>query len=68
MSHPATPQVGIVMGSESDWPTLIVSAPQTAFLRRISGRGQMLGLEAPGQECFVVLDGGGVGQVLEDVT
>jgi 5-(carboxyamino)imidazole ribonucleotide mutase len=26
MSHPATPQVGIVMGSESDWPTLIAAA------------------------------------------
>ncbi len=26
MSHPATPQVGIVIGSESDWPTLIAAA------------------------------------------
>ena len=26
MSHPATPQVGIVMGSDSDWPTLIAAA------------------------------------------
>ncbi len=26
MSHPAKPQVGIVMGSESDWPTLIAAA------------------------------------------
>ena len=26
MSHSATPQVGIVMGSDSDWPTLIAAA------------------------------------------